>query len=72
VYGEIRRMTASGSFDQRAKAGWHPNPMPGDVWAERITAGPDGALWFTEDAGKIGRITSAAPSPSTRSRMSRW
>lgn len=22
-----------------------------------ITAGPDGALWFTESAGSIGRIT---------------
>ena len=31
-----------------------------------ITAGPDGALWFTEsNSNKIGRITTgAAPSPS--------
>ena len=29
-----------------------------------ITAGPDGALWFTEsEANKIGRITTATPPP---------
>jgi streptogramin lyase len=29
-----------------------PNCIP-----RYITAGPDGALWFTENTGKIGRIT---------------
>jgi hypothetical protein len=49
-----------------------------------ITAGPDGALWFTEDHGKIGRITTAgaiteyavptadsSPGGSRRGRMAR-
>jgi streptogramin lyase len=38
-----------------------PNPRPGTGGTAlplEITAGPDGALWFTEqDGGKIGRIT---------------
>ena len=34
--------------------------FPSTVGPEEITAGPDGALWFTEAAAnKIGRITTA-------------
>ncbi|UQR68253.1 hypothetical protein LRP30_23610 [Bradyrhizobium sp. C-145] len=33
-----------------------------------ITTGPDGALWFTEAAGKIGRMTIDGKSPNSRSR----
>jgi virginiamycin B lyase len=41
-------------------ATWHPNaPQPDDVWANEIAVGPDGALWFTESANEIGRITKA-------------
>jgi virginiamycin B lyase len=50
VYGQIRRITTSGAFDQRSET-------PPNVGPRTITAGPDGALWFTEDVGKIGRIT---------------
>ena len=44
-----------------ASAGFTEFPIPtGGSYAEDITAGPDGALWFTEgEAGKIGRITTA-------------
>jgi virginiamycin B lyase len=35
-----------------------PVPTAGSV-PFGITAGPDGALWFTEQVGKIGRITTA-------------
>jgi virginiamycin B lyase len=36
----------------------YPTVTPfGDPYG--ITAGPDGALWFTENGGKIGRITTA-------------
>lgn len=31
-----------------------PNPL-----LQNITAGPDGAVWFTNTSGKIGRITTA-------------
>ena len=33
-----------------------PSPAAGP---ESITAGPDGAMWFTEKGGNIGRITTA-------------
>jgi virginiamycin B lyase len=47
----IGRMTVDGSFDS-----W-PLPRPHSDPAQ-IVAGPDGALWFTEQAGyRIGRIT---------------
>jgi len=36
----------------------YPIPTPSSSAIE-ITAGPDGALWFTEGIGKIGRITTA-------------
>jgi virginiamycin B lyase len=52
VYGQIRRVTTSGVFDQRSET-------PPNIWPESITAGPDGALWFTEDVDKIGRITTS-------------
>jgi virginiamycin B lyase len=33
-------------------------PLPGDVEAEAIAAGPDGAMWFTEyGSSDLGRIT---------------
>jgi streptogramin lyase len=34
-------------------------PLPSGEGALRITTGPDGALWFTDQSGKIGRITTA-------------
>jgi virginiamycin B lyase len=35
-------------------------PLPAGLGAGQITAGPDGALWFTEfTVSKIGRITTA-------------
>src|SRR5579864_3983508 len=36
----------------------YPIPTPSS-FTVAITAGPDGALWFTEGVGKIGRITTA-------------
>jgi virginiamycin B lyase len=47
----IGRMTVDGSFES-----WPlPRPQSGPV---QIVAGPDGALWFTEQAGyRIGRIS---------------
>ena len=33
-------------------------PLPSTSYSpEHITAGPDGALWFTENSSQIGRIT---------------
>ena len=32
-------------------------PLPAGSSLESITTGPDGNLWFTENDGKIGRIT---------------
>jgi virginiamycin B lyase len=36
----------------------HAIPSPGSE-PHGITAGPDGALWFAEEAGKIGRLVPA-------------
>jgi virginiamycin B lyase len=43
----------------------YPIPTPNSV-PRGITAGPDGALWFTEEDGsKIGRVDPASVSPGT-------
>ena len=49
----IGRITTSGQVTEYA-SGISPNAQP-----YGIAAGPDGALWFTEFAGRIGRITTA-------------
>jgi streptogramin lyase len=44
----------------RASGAGHVRIFPGIAVPEQITAGPDGALWFTDiSAGSIGRITTA-------------
>lgn len=51
-YGNIGRITADGAITE------YPVPTAGSDLSYGITAGPDGALWFTESsANKIGRIT---------------
>lgn len=49
----IGRITTSGTITE--------NIITDDGFAEpyAITSGPDGALWFTDGAGQIGRITAA-------------
>ena len=50
---KIGRITTAGVVTE------YPVPTAGS-YPGSITAGPDGALWFTEGAGnKIGRITTA-------------
>jgi virginiamycin B lyase len=48
----IGRITTAGKLSH------YPVPTA-QAFPQSITAGPDGALWFTERGGKIGRITSA-------------
>lgn len=48
--GKIGRVTTGGSFTE------FPVPTAGSV-PDQITAGPDGAIWFTMNYSKIGRIT---------------
>ena len=51
--GAIVRITTAGAVTRYPLPGANSNPF-------FITAGPDGALWFTESGGsKIGRITTA-------------
>ncbi len=51
----IGRMTPGGTLTEFPINGAVPL-----VWTDRLAAGPDGSLWFTEhDANRIGRITTA-------------
>ena len=53
----IGRITPGGTITEFTGAG-SPGITPGLGSPGGITAGPDGALWFTEIAGdKIGRMT---------------
>src|SRR5262249_53545034 len=55
----IGRITPDGTITEFTGAG-QPGVTPGLGSPGGITAGPDGALWFTEIAGnKIGRMTTA-------------
>ena len=36
-----------------------PNPGPSSAYPAWMASGPDGAIWFTEEIGAIGRITLA-------------
>src|SRR5260370_1292216 len=60
ITGKIGRITPAGHISEF--------PLPSNSYANDITAGPDGAIWFTEIipnlqsltfVGKIGRITPA-------------
>ena len=56
----IGRITPGGTITEFTGAG-SPGITPGLGSPGGITAGPDGALWFTEIAGdKIGRMTTDA------------
>jgi streptogramin lyase len=56
VPGKIGRITTSGSFTEYPIARCSATVL---CDPSQITAGPDGALWFTERDGYIGRITVA-------------
>ena len=56
---------------QQIAIGAHPVPAP-PLAPRGITAGPDGALWFTErGASNIGRITTAGAKPARIPRIVR-
>jgi streptogramin lyase len=65
VPGEIGRITTRGKVTEFAvpvippPAGSSPGTAPTLATLTAITAGPDGALWFTGVPGEIGRITTA-------------
>ena len=65
VPGEVGRITTAGVVTEFAvpaippPAGSSPGTAGTPVTLEDITAGPDGALWFTGVPGEVGRITTA-------------
>jgi streptogramin lyase len=50
-HGRIGRITTAGSMSMFS--------VPGTSYLDDITAGPDGALWFTDNLGKVDRITTS-------------
>jgi len=65
VPGEVGRITTAGVVTEFAvpaippPAGSSPGTAGTPATLEDITAGPDGALWFTGVPGEVGRITTA-------------
>jgi len=65
VLGEVGRITTAGVVTEFAvpsippPAGSPPGTAGTPVTLEDLTAGPDGALWFTGAPGGVGRITTA-------------
>jgi len=65
VPGEVGRITTAGVVTEFAvpaippPAGSSPGTAGTPANLEDITAGPDGALWFTGVPGEVGRITTA-------------
>ncbi len=63
--GEVGRITTVGAVTQFAvpeippPAGSYPGTVSTPATLTAITAGPDGALWFTGVPGKLGRVTTA-------------
>jgi streptogramin lyase len=49
--GRIGRITTAGGMSMFS--------VPGTSYLDDITAGPDGALWFTDNLGKVDRITTS-------------
>src|SRR5205085_441921 len=74
---KIGRITTSGAFTEYAlpplppiSAGGYLNCSPGSInnGPNRLTAGPDGSIWFTEPCvNEIGRLSFAVSgTPKTR------
>ena len=62
--GRICVTTASANCPFAGSVTEYPIPTPASG-AQRITAGPDGAMWFTEaDAGNIARVCTSISPPS--------
>ena len=65
VAGEIGRITPKGTVTEFAvpttapPTGSSPGTAPSPTTVNGLTAGPDGALWFTGLTGEIGRITTS-------------
>ncbi len=65
VPGEVGKITTAGVVTEFAvpaippPAGSTPGTAPTPATPDDITAGPDGALWFTGVPGEVGKITTA-------------